>query len=222
MEEGAYSATKELFVTVTTELAGERSGFVSERQEGCVDVVVLQRLKAKRPVVTSCAVDEDECELKTSDGYAIAKGNVDVDDVEVLRGEAIDGFTARRFGNRCVGPKGKGKFAGVEKSTVFRSRNDVLVITEAAAPGESVEFLRGVRRFGLRRIGCVAWTNRRQAGVGVMERRDNLFFGHAFQFGWRRRLVVRGARGSRCLFICEKASNELVAVEIRKTDRVLA
>jgi hypothetical protein len=145
-----------------------------------------------------------------------------VDDIEVLRCHAIDGFAARSFGNRRLGAEGQGKFTGVHESTIFRSRDDMLVISESAAPSEAVEFLRGVGRLGFGRIGCIARANRREARVGMMKLSGDLLFGHAFQLGlWGGLFVLCGPR-LWCVFVREKTSDQLVTVEILEADRVVA
>jgi hypothetical protein len=103
--------------------------------------------------------------------------------------------------------------------TVFRAGNDVLIVAEAATTGESMEFLRGVCPLGLQRIRCVAGSDGREAGVGVVEGGNNLFIGHAFQFSGGAVLcpdtvaVVRMLQGIETL-------NELIPRKVLKADGI--
>jgi len=87
VEEGAYSTAKQLLVAVTSELTGKHAGLVSKGKKCGLNVVVLEGFKAKRPVVAGGAVDKDESELVPTDGDAVSKSSVDMDDVEIFSRE---------------------------------------------------------------------------------------------------------------------------------------
>ncbi len=162
-------AAEKLFVAVASELASEGAGFVVECKECRLDVIVLECFEAERPVVTGRAVDEDEGEFVSSDGDTIAKSDVDMNYVKVFGDEAIYRFATWCFWDCCVCAKGQWELASVEKGTVFASGDDVLVITETAASGKTMKFLRGERCLCFGGVGGVAWTDRRWTGVGVMK-----------------------------------------------------
>ena len=51
VEEGAYSAAKQLLIAVTLELMGKSAGLISKGEKCGLNVIVLEGFKAKQPVV---------------------------------------------------------------------------------------------------------------------------------------------------------------------------
>ncbi len=56
-----------LFISVALELTREGAGFIAKSKEGHLDVIVLEKLEAKRPIVACGAIDEDEGKFEASD-----------------------------------------------------------------------------------------------------------------------------------------------------------
>ncbi len=121
----------------------------------------------------------------------------------------------------CISAKGEGELAGIEECAVFCAGDEVLVVAKAAAAGEVMKFLRGVHLFGLGRIWCVAWADRWETRVGVMELGNNLLGGHTFQP--RGRAAGGGqAFGGRLRGVFDRVEelDGLVATEILEADQV--
>jgi hypothetical protein len=127
VEEGAYSTAKQLLVAVTSELTGKHAGLVSKGKKCGLNVVVLEGFKAKRPVVAGGAVDKDESELVPTDGDAVSKSSVDMDDVEIFSREPINCLATGCFQDCSICAEGEGKLTGVMQDAVFRAGNNSCV-----------------------------------------------------------------------------------------------
>jgi hypothetical protein len=184
IEEGAYRAAEQLLVAVTLELTGESAGLVPKGKKRGLNVVVLEGFKAKRPVVMGGAVDEVESEFVPTDGDAVSKSNIDMDDVEIFSWEPINSLAAGCFWDCGICAEGEGKLTGVEQDAAFRAGNNMLIVAKAATAGESMKFLRCICSLGLRSIRRVTRSDRRGLRVWVVEGGNNLLVGHAFQFNW--------------------------------------
>ena len=53
---------------------------------------MLQRFEAECPILSSGAIDEDKGKFESPNRDAVAKSDVDMNDIQVLGGEAIDSF----------------------------------------------------------------------------------------------------------------------------------
>ncbi len=59
VEEGGYSAAKQLLIAVTSELTGKSAGLISKGEKCGLNVIVLEGFKAKRPFAAGGTVDKD-------------------------------------------------------------------------------------------------------------------------------------------------------------------
>ncbi len=182
VEEGAYSAAKQLLIAVTSELTGESAGLISKGEKCGLNVIVLEGFKAKRPVVADGTVDEDEGEFVPTDRDAVSKSNINMDDVVIFGREPINRLAVGCFQDCHICAEGEGKLAGVEQDAAFCAGNNMLIVAKAATAGESMEFLRCMCSLGLRSIRRVTRPDRREMRVWVVEGGNNLLIGHAFQF----------------------------------------
>jgi hypothetical protein len=181
VEEGAYSAAKQLLVAVTLELTGESAGLVLKSKKCVLNVVVLEGFKAKRPVVAGGAVDKDESKFVPTGGDAVSKSNIHMNDVEIFSHEPINCLAAGCFRDCSICAEGEGKLTGVKQDAVFCG-NNMLIVAKAATAGEWMEFLRCICSLGLCSIRCVTRSDQQEARVLVVEGGNNLLVGHAFQF----------------------------------------
>ena len=165
-----------------------------ESKKGHLDVVVLERLESKSPVVASSAVDKDESKLESADGNAAPKCNINMNDIKISGREPVNRLAVWCFWDCCICAKGERELAGVEECAVFCARDDVLVVAKAAAAGELMKFLRGLHSLGLGRILCFTWSDGQETRAWVVELGDYHLVGHTFQFRGRaavgRRIVV--------------------------------
>ena len=158
---------------------------------GRLDVVVLERLETKHPVVARSAVDKDESKLESVNGNAVPKCNINVNDIKIPGKEPVDCLAAWCFWDCCICAKGERELVGIEECTIFCAGDDVLVVAKAAAASEAMEFLQSVRLFGLGRIWCVTWADGWEMRVGVVELCNYFLVRHTFQSrgraagGWR-------------------------------------
>jgi hypothetical protein len=141
---------------------------------------MLEGFQAEGPIVSGGSIDKDQGKFEAPNRDAVAKGDVDVDNVQVLCGETVDGFSTWGFGNCGVGSKGEREFTGINQGAILCSGNNVLVVPKAAASSNAVEFFGSERSLGLRRVGCVTWSDWRQASVWVMQLSDDLVLRHTF------------------------------------------
>ena len=102
VEEGAYSTAKQILVAVTLEVTGKSAGLISKGEKCGLNVIVLEGFKAKRPVVVGGVVDKDESEFVPTDGDAVSKSNINMDDVEIFSREPINHLTAGCFGDCSI------------------------------------------------------------------------------------------------------------------------
>ncbi len=175
-------------------------------------------------------VDEHECKLVIADRDAVAKGNIHVDNVEVLGRKSIDWFTGSYLGNGCVGAKGEGELASVAEDTAIGCEDNMFIISKPMTTGQSMELLRGEHHFRVRRVRGVAWADGWEARLRVMEVSLDFvlgcaveFFGRASYLGgvsWRSRVVVVGVgRGDGGVFKRVDASNQIVVIEVSQASQ---
>ncbi len=222
VEEGAYSAAKQLLVAVTSKLMGESAGLVPKGEKRGLNLVVLEGFKAKCPVVAGGAVDEDESEFVPTDRDAVSKSNIDMDNVEIFSWEPINSLAAGCFRDCGICAEGEGKLTGVKQDAAFRAGNNMLIVAKAATAGESMKFLRCICSLGLRSIRRVTRSDRRGARVWVVEGGNNLLVGHAFQFNWGAALGWDVIAVVVTLDVLERveALDELLACQILEADGI--
>jgi hypothetical protein len=95
---------------------------------------MLKRFETKTPIETCRPVHEDEGILESADGHAVAKRNVEMDDVKVFGGRTVDRFPAWSFRDSGIGPYRDGKFTVVEKLAIFGGMDEVPVIPKPTTP----------------------------------------------------------------------------------------
>ncbi len=74
-------AAKEFLVAITAELTCKVACFCAKGLKCHYDVIVVERFKAKAPIVTSGTVHKNECVFEPSDRHAVAEGDIIMDDV---------------------------------------------------------------------------------------------------------------------------------------------
>ena len=222
VEEGAYSAAKQLLVAVTLELTGESASLISKGKKCGLNVIVLEGFKAKRPVVAGGVVNKDEGKCVPTDGDTVSKCNVDMEDVEIFGRELINRLAVGCFGDCSICAKGEGKLAGVEQDAVFCAGNNMLIVAKAATVSESMEFLRCICLLGLQSIRRVTRLDRREARVWVVEGGNNLLVGHAFQFNWGALLGWEVVAVGRTWGVLDRveALDELLTCQILEADGI--
>ena len=222
VEEGAYSAAKQLLIAVTSELTGESPGLILKGKKCGLNVIALEGFKAKQPVVVGGGVDKDEGECVPTDGDAVSKSNINMDNVEIFGREPINRLAAGCFRDCRICAEGEGKLAGVEQDAVFCAVNNMLIVAKAATAGESMEFLRCICLLGLQSIMRVTRPDRRETRVWLVEGGNNLLIGHAFQFdqgaalGWE--VVAIG--GTMGMLDRVEALDELLPCQILEADGI--
>jgi hypothetical protein len=83
-----------------------RKGFVAKGKEGRLNVIMLQGFEAEGPIIPSGSINEDKGKFESPNRDAVAKSDVDMNNVEVLGGEAIDGFPMGGLQNCSVRSEG--------------------------------------------------------------------------------------------------------------------
>ena len=124
---------KEFLVAVTAKLTGEVASLCAESHEGSNDVVVMEGLEAKSPIVSCSTIDKNQSVFVTTNRHTVAKGDINVDNVKIFGGCAIDGFTSGGLGNSSKGANGCGKFTVVHERAIFSGMYEMSVISELAA-----------------------------------------------------------------------------------------
>ncbi len=74
-------APKEFIVIITAELTSKVTHFCAKGQKCRYDIVVVDRFKAKTPIVMSGMVYKNECILEPSNRHAVAEGYINMDNV---------------------------------------------------------------------------------------------------------------------------------------------
>ncbi len=77
-----------------------------ESKESRLNVIMLQGFEAEGPIISSGAIDEDKGKFESPNRDAVAKSDVDMNDIQVLGGEAIDSFPTGGLRNCGVRSKG--------------------------------------------------------------------------------------------------------------------
>jgi hypothetical protein len=95
---------------------------------------MLKRFETKTPIETCCPVHEDEGILESVNGHAVAKPNVEMDDVKVFGGCTVDRLPTWSFTDSGIGPYRDGKFTVVEKFANFGGMDEVPVIPKPTTP----------------------------------------------------------------------------------------
>ena len=74
-------APKEFLIAITAKLMCKVACFCAKGQKCRYDIVVVERFEANAPIVMSGTVHKNECVFEPSDRHAVAKGNINMDDV---------------------------------------------------------------------------------------------------------------------------------------------
>ena len=86
---------------------------------------MLEGFKAKQPVVAGG--DEDEGKFVPTNGDAVSKSNIHMDDFEIFGREPINRLATGCFQDCSICAEGERKLAGVQQDTVFRARNNMII-----------------------------------------------------------------------------------------------
>ena len=138
MEEGPDMAAKQFLVAVTPKVTGEVAGLRAEGQEGGNYVVVMERFEAETPIVACSTINKNHSIFVTSNRHAVAKGNINVDNVEIFGGCPIDGFTAGGFGNGSESTDGGGKFTVINEQAILGGVDEMPVVAETTASSDAM------------------------------------------------------------------------------------
>ncbi len=75
-------------------------------KERRLNVIMLQGFEAEGPIISSGAIDEDNGKFESPNRDSVAKSDVDMNDIQVLGGEAIDSFPTGDLRNCGVRSEG--------------------------------------------------------------------------------------------------------------------
>jgi hypothetical protein len=113
-----------------------------EEAESRNDKITREILEVKNPIVVSSQINKNKSVTKAASRFAISKGDVHMDKVQVEIMFLWQSTTSRCLGNRGIGTQQHWEFSIIDPLPIKTCLNDMLVIAEAMAAHSSMEFLR--------------------------------------------------------------------------------
>jgi hypothetical protein len=121
--------------------------------QGRENGIAQKVLQSIYPVVTSSSIYQDECVAKTPHQDTVAKGNVNMDNIQEAGLGAINSAPSGRLRDRRIRPKGQRKLATIDSLTGKAGLEDVLVISKTMTSKSPMKFFGGP--MGLR-VGTIS------------------------------------------------------------------